>query len=147
LAPIDCDDRTTRRNELRQRCGIVPESATDLQDPASWASAEQVIALAFALDEEREGVSQSQTTGKHSEIQGAVDVLEPRSEIIGHVVPRFHLLFSCRLGARRASDAAYQTWGLAGGKPEEVRRNTFRHNAIRAAVGTLHSGSPRRVAA
>ena len=58
LAAVDGDHRTARCDAPRQRRGVVPESAADLEDPAARRGAEQVIALALALGEERERVDQ-----------------------------------------------------------------------------------------
>src|SRR5258707_15823188 len=81
LAPVDRDDRTARSNALRQRRGVVPEPATDLEDPAARRRVEQVITRSLALFEERQRVNQRQAAREHLEIRGAVDALKSRSEV------------------------------------------------------------------
>src|SRR5262249_51369816 len=85
LAPVDGDDRAIRRNEPRQRRGVVAEPTADLQDPAPGAGADKVITLALALGEKRERVDQGQTAREHREIRRGVDALKSPSEVVDHV--------------------------------------------------------------
>ena len=54
LTAVDGDHRPAGRDAPRQRRGVVPESASDLENSAARRGGEQVVAFALALGEERQ---------------------------------------------------------------------------------------------